>query len=949
MSRGVTTAESLVDVLTRGPHRAGRVMHVHVESARDARWSPWPAWVDPVVRERFGVRGITQLWSHQVPAAELAWSGRSVAVATGTASGKSAAYLIPALTAARPERPGARRGGTTLYLAPTKALAADQLRVIDELAIPGVVTMPYDGDTPKEVRDVARAHAAVLLSNPDMLHRSLLPTHERWASFLGRLRFVVIDESHVYRGVFGSHVAQVLRRLRRVCEGYGSAPTFVAASATSADPEASVERLLGMPVTAVTDDGSPRGARTFLLWEPPLLSGRRSPHDRPLPTSNRSSHASGRPSGTSGRSGSPASPDLSLSSVGRAFPASGPPSPARPGHSSPLPTPLTADRAAPAAGHSSPDPMAPAAGHGSPASDRYSADPTAAATGHTPPTLDHSSPDPGHASPDPTALAAGCAAPAAGHSSPDPMASAAGRTSAVSRHSSPDPGNPSADPEAVPGERHRNVLPETADLLTDLVVAGARTVAFVRSRRGAEVVADLARTALAETDATLPDRVAAYRSGYLPHERRDLEAALQSGSLLGVAATTALELGVDVNGLDAVVVAGWPGTRASLFQQAGRAGRSGRDSVAVLVARDDPLDAYVVRHPEAVFGRPVESTVLDPDNPYVLAPHLCAAAAERPLTPEDLDRFGPAAPDVVTSLERQGLLRRRRGPRWHWTRSDRADALADLRGSGEPVVALMEDATGRLLGTVDAARAHSTAHPGAVYVHQGETYVVDSLDLADGVATLHADRPPYTTSAQEVSSLRILETSESRHWGPIGLHRGVVEVSTQVVGYLERALGTGEVLGSRPLDLPVRTLRTVAVWWTVPDDVVTTAGIDRSDAPGAAHAAEHAAIGMLPLMANCDRWDVGGLSTVRHPDTGLLTVFVHDGHPGGAGFAERGFHAAASWLCATREAILSCPCTVGCPSCVYSPKCGNGNNPLHKAGAVRLLDAVLADAPRTRR
>lgn len=782
--------ETLIEVLTGGPHRAGRVTHVHVEPARAAVTAPWPDWVDPVVRERFIERGIGDLWSHQASTADLAWAGRSVAVATGTASGKSAAYLIPALTAARsgvhsgaPVRGGAarRRGGTTLYLAPTKALAADQLRVIDELAVPGVVAMPYDGDTPLEVRDVARAHASVLLSNPDMVHRSLLPAHERWASFLGRLRFVVVDESHVYRGVFGSHVAQVLRRLRRVCEQYGAEPTFVAASATSADPAASTERLLGVPVVPVTHDGSPRGARTFLLWEPPLLPGQ--------------------------------------------------------------------------------------------------------------------------------------------------------------------PGRADADDAAGPAERHRNVVPETADLLTDLVVAGARTVAFVRSRRAAEVVADLARTALAEIDATLPDRVAAYRSGYLPHERRDLEAALHDGRLLGVAATTALELGVDVSGLDAVLVAGWPGTRASLFQQAGRAGRAGTDSVAVLVARDDPLDAYVVRHPEAVFGRPVEATVLDPDNPYVLAPHLCAAAAERPLTTDDLHRFGTAAADVAASLERQGLLRRRRGPRWHWTRGERAAALADLRGSGEPLVALMEDATGRLLGTVDAARAHATAHPGAVYVHQGETYVVDDLDLADGVATLHADRPPYTTSAQEVSALQILETTESHAWGRVGLHRGVVEVSTQVVGYLERAAGTGEVVGSRPLDLPVRTLRTVSVWWTVPDDVVAAAAIDRSDAPGAAHAAEHAAIGLLPLIANCDRWDVGGLSTVRHPDTGLLTVFVHDGHPGGAGFAERGFRAASSWLRATREAIVSCPCVSGCPSCVYSPKCGNGNDPLDKAGAVRLLDAVLADAP----
>ncbi|NED95748.1 DEAD/DEAH box helicase [Phytoactinopolyspora alkaliphila] len=753
----------LLDALLSGPHREGRVTHVESIPARAARTSAWPGWVDPVVRSRYESAGIHEPWTHQVDAANAAWEGRSVVVATGTASGKSMAYLLPALTAGRA---GRREGGATLYISPTKALAADQLRALDHLAVPGVVATTYDGDTPTELRAMARAHATYVLTNPDMLHRSLLPGHHRWAGFLRALRYVVVDECHEYSGVFGSHVAQVLRRLRRICGGYGADPTFVLASATTADPATTAERLTGLPTEAVTDDASPRGATTFLLWEPPLV-------------------------------------------------------------------------------------------------------------------------------------------------------------------------------EAT-GTARRGVLAETADLLADLVVADAHTVAFVRSRRAAETVSGLTKAALRPVAPELPDRVASYRAGYLTHERRALEAALQTGELRAVAATTALELGVDISGLDAVLMAGWPGKLASLWQQTGRAGRAGQDSVAILIAGDDPLDSYVVHHPDAIFGRPIEATVLDPDNPYVLAPHLCAAAAEKSLAEDDLDIFGPSTLKVLGALETEGHLRKRGSehPRWHWTRRDRAADLADLRGSGG-MVTLVEPETGRVLGTVDAVRAHYSAHPGAVYVHQGETYVVLALDLDGGVALVRRESPEYTTSAQEISDMRIIGESESRMWEPARLAFGEVEVTSQVVGYTKRLLGSGEIVGSEPLDLPERRLRTRAVWWTLPDESIAAAGISEADAPGAAHAAEHASIGMLPLIASCDRWDVGGLSTVRHIDTGVLTVFVHDGHPGGAGFAERGYHLAHRWLTMTRQTVAECPCESGCPSCVQSPKCGNGNDPLDKAGAVRLLDMVL--------
>ncbi len=764
-------AQQLLARLAAG--RADRLLHVERVPARTGTAVGWPDWVDAGLRDAWTRRGIEFPWAHQVEAADLARAGRDVVVATGTASGKSLAYLMPALTTVlEGSRAPNGRGATALYLAPTKALAHDQWRAVEELGVDGLRVSAYDGDTPDEERAWIRAHAGYVLTNPDLLHHSMLPGHERWASFLRALQYVVVDECHVYRGVFGSHVANVLRRLHRVAARYGSTPTFVLASATSGDPAGSAARLVGRPVEAVSDDASPRGATSFALWEPPLTE------------------------------------------------------------------------------------------HG-------------------------------------------------------------GENDAPTR---------------------RTATAETAALLTDLVVEGVRTLAFVRSRRGAEAVAMTTRDTLAEVDPELADRVAAYRAGYLPEERRALEAALRDGELLGVAATNALELGVDVTGLDAVLLCGWPGTRASLWQQAGRAGRSGGDALAVLVARDDPLDTYLVHHPEAVFGEGVEATVCDPTNPYVLGPHLCAAAAELPLTGDDLPMFGPATREVVDALVERGLLRARPGG-WFWTRRERASDLADLRGIGGGLVKVVEDGTGRMLGTVDPGAAHTTVHTGAVYVHQGATYVVDLLDLEDSVAVAHREDVDWTTSARDTTDIRIVEEIARECWGEAELVHGQVEVTNQVVAYLKRRYLTGAVLGEEPLDLPPRHLRTQAVWWTVSAAQLEAAALRDVDVPGAAHAAEHASIGLLPLVATCDRWDIGGVSTAAHEDTGRATVFVYDGHPGGAGFAERGYAAARTWLTATRDAIAACECPDGCPSCVQSPKCGNGNNPLDKAGAVRLLDVLLAGAP----
>ena len=437
-------------------------------------------------------------------------------------------------------------------------------------------------------------------------------------------------------------------------------------------------------------------------------------------------------------------------------------------------------------------------------------------------------------------------------------------------------------------------------------------------------------------------RVATYRGGYLPEERRELEQRLRSGDLLGLASTNALELGIDVAGLDAIVSVGFPGTRAALQQQLGRAGRAGQESLGVLVARDEPLDTFLVHHPEALLGAPVEASVFDPDNPYVLGPHLAAAAHELPLTADDIDLFGPRTMEGIEALEAAGWLRRREAG-WFWTRRDRASDLADLRSSGGRPVQIVDGDTGRLVGTVDAGSADSTVHTGAVYVHQGEVYVVDDYDVEGGAAEVHLEDPKYSTQARSTTEISIVETERTQEWGAAAISFGTVDVASQVVSFIMRS-NDGSNLGEEPLDLPERTLRTKAVWWTLRGTAVMDA-LASVDVPGAAHAAEHAAIGMLPLLATCDRWDIGGVSTALHVDTGRLTVFVYDGYPGGAGFAERGHDVAARWLRVTREAIVACECADGCPSCVHSPKCGNGNEPLDKAGAVSLLDAILAGAP----
>ena len=706
-----------------------------------------------LIRERLDAAGIDDVWQHQADAIEALRAGGSVIVATGTASGKSLVYQLEIAETVLTD-PSA----THLVLFPTKALSHDQLGRLQRWNIPGLVAGVYDGDTPTEERAWLRQRANVLLTNPDMLHAGILANHDRWAGFLRNLSLVVVDEAHVYRGLFGAHVALVLRRLRRLAALRGAEPRFVCASATIGNPAQHARSLLGIDVEAITHDASARGARIIAAWEPPM-------DDDEPPT-------------------------------------------------------------------------------------------------------------------------------------------------------------------------RRSTLSETSMLLTRLIERDATTLAFVRSRRAAEVVASAAGDALGSKH-----RVAAYRAGYLPEERRAIEERLLSGELAGVAATTALELGIDVGGLDAVIVAGFPGTRAAFRQQLGRAGRSTQDALGIFVVDDDPLDRYLATHPTALLDEPAEACIADPSNPIVLTEHLACAAYEAPLRREDAawftDSYVTAAREAVqagTLTSRDGVLRYAGRGIPHRERG--------LRGSG-PRIQIVDAASGRLLGDASVTQAMRQLHTGAIYLHQRNSFEVRSLDLDRGVALVEATEVPWYTQARSISDLDVLEVIEHEPFG--GGHRtyGRVQVIEQVVSFARRRIGTGALLDEHALELPEQTLTTAATWFTFPDPILGAAAIGPIQLAGALHAAEHAAIGLLPLLVACDRWDVGGLSTPLHHATNAATFFLYDGMDGGAGYARVAFDRTPEHLGATLERLRTCGCARGCPSCVQSPKCGNGNEPLDKDAAARLLEQVL--------
>jgi DEAD/DEAH box helicase domain-containing protein len=726
--------------------------HVELVPAREARFAPLPEGLHPRVRDALAGQGIESLYGHQAEAWEAAARGEHFVVTTGTASGKTLAFNLPVLDALARE-PKQR----ALYLYPTKALAQDQLRALGSFRLPKLRAAIYDGDTPADRRWQVRKWANLILSNPDMLHVGVLPHHDRWGDVLSNLAYVIVDEAHVYRGVFGSHVANVLRRLRRLARVYGADPQFLLASATIANPGELGTRLLGIELRVIGDDAAPRAERTVALWNPPLTDE-----------------------------------ELGL------------------------------------------------------------------------------------------------------------------RASA---------------------------LGEASKLMADLVERGLRTLCFAKSRRAAELIHRFTADRLGDDSLLSP-----YRAGYTPAQRREIERRLLEGELLGVSATNALELGIDVGLLDCVISVGFPGTVASLRQQWGRAGRRGH-GLAVLVASEDALDQYFMRQPRALLGRRVEAAILDHENPRVLDGHVRAAAFEAPLDDRDREVLGDAA------LERAAALPelRRTDAGYVWAGRDYPAAHVSLRSTGPESFTVVDATSGAVLGIVEQERAFSTVHEGAIYLHLGESYRVRALDLESRHAVVEPFRGDYYTQAKVETTTAIVEPYRNERKLGLDLSFGSVVVTDQVVGYQKKSIQTQESIELVALDLPETEFATEAVWF-LPEPWMLE-GIEREPRLlGSLHAAEHSLIALLPLWAMCDRWDIGGLSTNIHFQTGRPTIFVYDGHSGGVGITERGFEIFEGWAGDTAKLLHGCPCDHGCPSCVQSPKCGNLNEPLDKAGALRLLERMLSAA-----
>jgi DEAD/DEAH box helicase domain-containing protein len=724
------------------------IAYLGTEAAREARLAPLPEELHPRVREALAAQGIDTLYTHQRQAWDAAARGEHVVVTTGTASGKTLAFNLPVLDAIASDSKQ-----RALYLYPTKALAQDQLRALSSFRLPRLRAAIYDGDTESERRWQIRKWANLVLTNPDMLHVGVLPHHDRWGDVLSNLRYVIVDEAHVYRGVFGSHVANVLRRLRRLAKIHGAEPQFLLASATIANPGELVESLLGVRATVVGDDGAPRAERTVVLWNPPLTDE-----------------------------------ELGL-------------------------------RASP--------------------------------------------------------------------------------------------------------------LGEGSRLLGELVTRRLRTLVFAKSRKAAELIHRFTADRLGDSS-----RLSPYRAGYTPAQRREIEQRLSAGELLGVSATNALELGIDVGLLDAVVSVGFPGTVSSLRQQWGRAGRRGH-GLAALVASEDALDQYFMREPQALLGRRVEAAILDHENHRVLDGHVRAAAFEAPLDDGDRAVLGD------TALERAAELPElKRTDAGHvWAGRDYPAARVPLRSTGMDAFTVVDRETGSVLGLVEHERAFSTVHEGAIYLHRGEQFRVVSLDLEARAALVEPFSGDYYTQAKKETMTAIDQARRTEWRCGLELSFGDVVVTEQVVAYQKKSIHDQASFDLVELDLPQTEFETEAIWF-VPQPWMTEDLDSERRLLGSLHAAEHSLIALLPLWAMCDRWDIGGLSTNVHFQTGAPTIFVYDGHPGGVGITERGFQAFEGWVADTAGMLRGCPCLLGCPSCVQSPKCGNLNEPLDKGGSLAVLERM---------
>jgi DEAD/DEAH box helicase domain-containing protein len=753
---------AFLEYLKSDPEYKDQIVHIQHIPARDAQlgWLDKP--LDPLLQNRLDRASITTLYAHQVDAVNAVRQGNNVMVATPSASGKTLCYNIPVLNAML-ENTTTR----ALYLFPTKALAQDQLRSLTELA-GKTINLPwecstYDGDTPPEDRAGIRKRARIVLTNPDMLHLSILPNHQTWGRFFRRLKYVVVDEAHVYRGVFGSHLACILRRLRRICNFYGSRPQFVFCSATIANPGEHAERLSGLPFKVIDKDGAPYGGKAFVFWNPPIIDEARS--------------------------------------------------------------------------------------------------------------------------------------------------------------------------------ARRSANSEATYLFTGLVRQGVRTLTFAGTRKLTELIYVYSRDLLGQP---LAEKIKPYRAGYLASDRREIERELFSGQLLGAVATNALELGIDIGDLDATVLTGYPGSIASTWQQAGRSGRRGKRSLTFLVAQNNPLDQYFMNNPDFFFGKPFENALINWENGNILKPHLLCAAWERQLDASDTSYFGDALAPEVAELEEEGRLRKVDdcwyiAPQLSYPAQD-----VNVRSASSQNYQVLDSSKGYdLLETIEEDHAFWQVHPGAIYLHQGESYFVRELDIEKHIAVVEPATVPYYTQTLEMTDIRVIQKIYDKECNGVRVSLGIVDVTNQVDGFKKKKHYTDEVVGEELLDLPPMRFITQSLWFDLPQKAVDTIEKNKLDFHGGLHAAEHAAIAILPLFAMCDRNDIGGVSTPFHADTGRAQIFIYDGYPGGIGIAEKGYEIIDQLWAATLKAIDECPCREGCPACIQSPKCGNNNEPLDKKAAVILLRGLL--------
>ncbi len=740
-----------------------QIVHVEHVAARAARYAKLKRPLTAQLRQAVSQAGADRLYVHQAQAINAVRDGQHVIVATSTASGKTLVYNTPGLESILED--GQSRA---FYLFPTKALAQDQLRSLRQLTrhmASKVRFGTYDGDTPRATRRRLRQSASIILTNPDMLHIGILPNHSLWSKFLANLKYVVIDEAHVYRGIFGSQVACVLRRLIRLCRFYGSNPQFILCSATIANPAEHASRLASVRAAVIQEDGSPQAAREFVFWNPPFVD------------------------------------------------------------------------------------------------------------------------------------AARCA--------------------------------------------RRSANAEATALFVEMVRHGIRNITFTKARKVAELILLYAQEILAKDAPEMLPLIRSYRAGYRPELRRDIEHGLFSGQLIGVTATNALELGVDVGHLDATVLVGYPGTIASTWQQAGRAGRGVREALNILIGLDNPLDQYFMRHPQALFGRSAENALIAPDNVYILLKHLPCAAYERPLTPEDEALFGPGFAEAMVQLERS-LALEYRNDRWFFQGIGYPAEDASLRSISAGKFAILDESQNyQLLEELEQTVALGRVYPGAIYLHQGESYLITQLDLDMGIAYASPVDVNYYTEPRETNEVRVVETWQRKEMPASNACFGKLSVTEQVIGYRRLQQFSDTVLSVEPLDLPEQSFATMGLWFDVPPTIAREVQRRGLDLAGGLHAVEHAIIGILPLFAMCDRLDIAGLSTPMHPDTGHAQVFVYDALPGGVGITEKGFDLLLELWQATWTAIVECPCQEGCPSCVQSPKCGNNNEPLDKRAASWILQSLL--------